>query len=578
MKGGLTMGDFSAEYLEALRITIEKKLSQNPKANIDEIRVYLQAIYDFSSMEKGAWNMYLNSDYDNPIVPAIKKLDAQRKQLESMLLEIDDAMKKNHNSDQSQSTNFNLMKQIPYKSLFPVESNRVYFLESEYLEIIDKTCIELEKEMNNYTIEQSSVLNQNVLKDEEEINRLVDEAVKKDPLYVELMNSHKSKMAEIESALKNNSDQDSLNAYLTSFNNIQANAYEEIYNQKRQELINKQTKTINDYQENLKNKTSELYAKGLTVIRKTVSQAISKRFFLTRKNGIAFSAEVEKMEKAIIAENVGTSDEAVKKAPQNEIIKDEKVVSSDENIVIEIPQLKTLDDILNLIKSNAADSATNSGKVEWAPTGFMDNADNEQLQGVTADYKKCQEREVAAFKSTFGQDRAQNRGLQDQHLSKIKGIHTLLRNNKKVGFSGNSTEYKAVLTALQNFEDGLTNNLSTAEKIELLNNVYDSAENYMKAKGPQKKYWGHGEARYELMYLLCNEIYSYGGPAAEGAARVGKLQKDLDNNLRFPEVYEKQIPNYTNAQESLDRKYNNFLTDACQKLSTAQKNTAPILP
>ncbi|MBR6935650.1 MAG: hypothetical protein IKH41_09205, partial [Clostridia bacterium] len=81
----------------------------------------------------------------------------------------------------NQSTNFNLMKQIPYKSLFPVESNRVYFLESEYLEIIDKTCVELEKEMNNYTIEQSSVLNQNVLKDEEEINRLVDEAVKKDP-------------------------------------------------------------------------------------------------------------------------------------------------------------------------------------------------------------------------------------------------------------------------------------------------------------------------------------------------------------------------------------------------------------
>ncbi len=183
--------------------------------------------------------------------------------------------------------------------------------------------------------------------------------------------------------------------------------------------------------------------------------------------------------------------------------------------------------------------------------------------------------EISAVKGTFAADRANFRVAQGDHFDRINAIHKILKNNKKTGFTKNTKEYKAVLTELDKYEQGLITkgwyDVVQAEKqgakltpeqekakedmLKQLNNVFDKATDYMVKKGPQKKSWGHGQARYDLMYLLCGDIYTCGGHAAEATSCAAKLQKDIAAGKTSPSAYLHQIPNASSGYEQINDRY-----------------------
>jgi len=190
-------------------------------------------------------------------------------------------------------------------------------------------------------------------------------------------------------------------------------------------------------------------------------------------------------------------------------------------------------------------------------------------------YLAAYEIELECVKETFQYDKDKFRVAQKPHLDRISGINRILKNNKKTGLTKNTREYKEVLNQLDIFEKGLVDNgwnevvmaeregyeltpeqeTKKREMLKQLDNVFNAASYYMVKKGPQKKSWGHGQARYDLMYLLCNEIYKEGGHAAEVMSRMNKMDKESDAHKENPSRYLHQIPNATNGSEALERTY-----------------------
>ncbi|SDB50611.1 hypothetical protein SAMN02910298_02568 [Pseudobutyrivibrio sp. YE44] len=212
-----------------------------------------------------------------------------------------------------------------------------------------------------------------------------------------------------------------------------------------------------------------------------------------------------------------------------------------------------------------------------ASGGFVDTAKGTtEIYSNMNGYKQIWNRELVALKGTFKQDQDELRVAQGQHIDKIRAIHNLLKTTSKTGFTSNSTEYSTLLTKLDSFEKQFKEKgwaellkpekqdisklneeekKSRKEMLDALGEVYDAGKDYMVAKGPQKKYWKHGRIRYELSFLLCSEIYTFGGHAAEVESRIAAIDKDISNNVSRPKQFVKQIPDRINASEEFSEKY-----------------------
>lgn len=221
--------------------------------------------------------------------------------------------------------------------------------------------------------------------------------------------------------------------------------------------------------------------------------------------------------------------------------------------------------------------------------GFVGDRGTTYIQNDIFDYNMICQRELAACESTFFQDKKDFRIAKDDHLLKLEAIYNLLRKNKKTGFTSNSEEYKNVLKELKEFgqayhEKGW-DKLVTPEKQDIstlsaeelaareqmlrkLHLVYEAGAGYMVAKGPKAKSWSHGETRYELMYLMCNEIYSFGGHAAECESRIKVIDSDIRKDRVDPSTYTKQINNQADATEKLNRKYQKYISDEIKKINS----------
>ncbi len=198
--------------------------------------------------------------------------------------------------------------------------------------------------------------------------------------------------------------------------------------------------------------------------------------------------------------------------------------------------------------------------------------------------KDAHTRVYNTHKYTFWKDKKIVFGSEKENLTKILAIHKILKNNKKFGLTGNSREYKNVLQELGNLEKGLVeggwldaietswrngNTFSggrkTVDKLNMmmfqLDNVYKAAEKYMEAKGPQHKSFAHGQARYELMCILCGCIYKEGSEAAEQKACAKRIEDEMKAGKTSPSIYVHQI---AAVDETLVNKYAVKITQTAQ--------------
>ncbi|MBE5910130.1 hypothetical protein [Pseudobutyrivibrio sp.] len=224
-----------------------------------------------------------------------------------------------------------------------------------------------------------------------------------------------------------------------------------------------------------------------------------------------------------------------------------------------------------------------------AKGGFVGDEKTTYVMSGINSYKRISQREVAACEFTFYQDKKEFRIGKEDHFIRLQAIHNLLRKNKKFGLTSNSKEYEDVLNKLDEFEKAVKENgwdrllapdkqditkLSPEElqarhkMVNKLHEVYMTGRDYMIAKGPQAKSWGHGQARYELMYMLCNEIYTFGGHAAEAESRLNVVYKAIDEDKITLSTYTKQISNQADATERLNIKYRKYISDEIKKINS----------
>ena len=77
----------------------------------------------------------------------------------------------------------------------------------------------------------------------------------------------------------------------------------------------------------------------------------------------------------------------------------------------------------------------------------------------------------------------------------------------------------------------------------------------MEKKGPERKYYAHGQRRYDWMYLLCEEIYPGGGHVADLKAQIKKVDAEIASGKTKTQNYIHQILT-PSLKETVANRYN----------------------
>lgn len=267
-----------------------------------------------------------------------------------------------------------------------------------------------------------------------------------------------------------------------------------------------------------------------------------------------------------------------------------------ENMVIDDPDSKPKEELTDESKPESKPESKSESKPEQKSQELNNSIDEDQMYidnpnlinprdvrvisneiGVFKNYLNA---EKVAKEAGFNEAKENFRVLKDGHIEKINAIHKMLKTNKKVGLTGNSTEYKEVLSALDDYQKCLINTdasvaWSMANKdrgmdekdkengrilLDKLDTVFQKAATYMEIKGPEKKFWGHGEGRYDLMYLLCDEIYPGGGHVAELNSCISKVDREIQKGKSEASQFDHQIPTPAKSETVWD-KYKNQINE-----------------
>ncbi len=593
------------------------RLSQGKEWSFDEIKLFSQMVNSYKLQNPEKWEQEVRAANDEEAGPeynVIKNLaDRQKNLLDMLEVEQEKSVTEFNKSEKKSSlshtfTVFNKQYEDEIQ-----EEARHLILKGTFFQIRDEVCAAFEKEYKD-SINEAGAERDSALEELEKARTdyATYETIANDETYKNLLAEKTKLQKELEKIEKEESEQKdddeyelpqvaSLNKKIGNLNhsiNVRANelvpgVYDEILSiigAKQQEIENQFTKkSITIFNEFNKKINDEFKI----AIEKRKNEEIEKmkgdieRF---HKEIIAPQIEINKTEKeqekekqklfklnkisnALNEENENEIDTSSKKNDKPKVIEGNKFdVFSKQREILQ-HEINLNGQILENMDYKIDDAGYSKIKAQFV--NEPNDKNSPFMYTNISSYLAAYEIELECVKETFQYDKDKFRVAQKPHLDRISGIHRILKNNKKTGLTKNTREYREVLNQLDIFEKGLVDNgwnevvmaeregyeltpeqeTKKREMLKQLDNVFNAASDYMVKKGPHKKSWGHGQARYDLMYLLCNEIYKEGGHAAEVMSRWKKMDKESDAHKENPSRYLHQIPNATNGSEALERTY-----------------------
>lgn len=395
-------------------------------------------------------------------------------------------------------------------------------------------------------------------------------------------------------------DNEKLNEYKESVE-VAKDKYEKLMVEKTNALIESSTFAKSRESELLKlnkicAKNIEISSKVAVVVKNTIDKLIKDRKSQREKKVDGFKKELQQELSNI--DNIEISDEIDVKDVKDVKEKTEPIVGYDiprKTITSKAELLAAVKEIVNKelsdsISDSSIDSISNSTNVVADSIKSSDDQLGEQIRLNRDGLRQMYNRECVAVKKNIDKEQANLNIGTKESVEKIRAIGVLLKANKKKGFTSDSAEYRRLLNKVDDFEKKYKDNgweklfaqndknvfklsgpeLQTrAQMVQELEELFKAGEAYMVAKGPQLKYWDHGKKRYELSFLLCDEIYKFGGLAADNHARIAALDKEAEKapNNQYSKDYLKQIPNRFEGNTLLTEKYKDSLEEAKKKVS-----------
>ncbi|SDB50602.1 hypothetical protein SAMN02910298_02567 [Pseudobutyrivibrio sp. YE44] len=501
-----------------------------------------------------------------------------------------------------QMDNHNLLN-ISYDAFIVNKDDRVLVSDVDLSRMIDKIRDELEPDLNDYIRKQSVEKGKKLLSIENNLKNMASSQAKEDPEYLKADKKDKpeiwtrKKKEILDELLKENNEsmlveqewanriEKEINAREKKAETVLKAALEQGLKDRRakrdeyakpflQEVENEKA-ILNNEPEKVKKVEQE----------KPIKSGLKKSTRRNRNKTDSNNVIPNEIQPDSKGNNSKSKDIVFPKGTTNEnYYQYTKDLESRRKINIDNVKDKTIttnEELLKVIKKKAEIEGRGSA------SGFVGDANTVVRAKNIKSYRYICGRELLACEQTFSRERKTFQVGKNHHIEKIQAIHNLLRKNKKTGLVGNSTAYTNLLTKLDSFEKDFKkkgwaellkpekqdiNNLTDQEKkaraemLTSLHDVYWAGKDYMVAKGPEEKFWAHGQARYELTYLLCSEIYTFGGHAAECEARIKVITNDIKNKRTTPSNYVKQIPDQASAVKRLNKKYGQLITTELSKM------------
>ncbi|MBE5919342.1 MAG: hypothetical protein E7272_05790 [Pseudobutyrivibrio ruminis] len=481
------------------------------------------------------------------------------------------------------------------------KEEKLYILEADFSSIVDMITSDVEKELNMAILKESDKKEALIKGKERKYTKKIDSIILEDEYKKASKDEKPLIMARRKEEIyaEMNADKE-LKAAKLKLENEWANKVNILVIQAEIKAMTVFTKTVEQTIEKRKERLKEHAEKNYFQAKPKVKSALSSRS--RRKPKTDAKVVINDIEPKVEVKVEGNDIKPEKQAEAVKPKEKEKIVSLlDERIKNEKELLKKIEK-MNQDELNTKYSKKQKARVgarlttNMAKGGFVgdkgtsyviDLNESKFIKTNLAAYARIYGRELAACVSTFYQDKKDFRIAQDNHFARLKAIHNILAGNKKFGFTSNSTEYTRLLDTLTDFEKKCKDNgwdklldpdkqdiskltheeiIGRRDMYRALHDVYEAACDYMKAKGPGAKSFSHGEKRYELAYLLCNEIYNFGGHAAECESRISQISKDIKNHKTELNNSTKQIANQGNARAELSKKYEKDIDAELKKM------------
>ncbi len=607
--------------MQAVYYVVSEKMDEDENVSPENLQDYLFKIYKFQEDNTIEWTKALDSSNENESYRPVAQLNELQQRLEEMVAKNNTANFEAYNHNPVNTVLDFSAKQEKYENTIP-QQYRSLIYKGDYQRIIDTICAKHESEYKKFNddavVDRDKKLQkyEGMIYDKElaeyfERNEERKELIQQKNSFIENMKyldetANKKKAKEVDTRTLQR--ETGITEFEERIATLESKLVREFYEQKdaendaaKQEIMDTFTNSVNnkfkELDEAINNEVSETLQAELTkkqqerenrlqALDKDISDRVQKLKKGQERDVNQLAEDLEKAEvKPEVPKEEVIDNKVEEPAPKEEVI-DNKVEESalkkeepkheepkKEEPKKEEPKLKSL------LKKSLTSERMN--EVEQKVIRFADGVNAKDFSGITG-YKAAMDREKRLVERDFSKDKDSFRLGKDDHFNRINGIHRILKNNKKSGFSSDSNEYKAVISSLDEYKKGLIEKgwydvvlaekrgekLTSeqlrlkAEMLDQLDTVYNNAANYMEIKGPEKKFWGHGQARYELMYLLCNEIHSEGGYVADTRARLKRVNDEIQAGKARASTYTHQISSPSKDGERLFNKYSAPINEA----------------
>lgn len=481
------------------------------------------------------------------------------------------------------------------------KEERLYILEADFSTIVDMITSDVEKELNMAILRESNKKEALIKGKERKYTKKIDGIILEDEYKKASKDEKPLIMARRKEKIyaEMNADKELKEAKL-KIENDWANKVNILVIQAEIKAMTVFTTTVEETIEIRKKRLKEHAEKNYFQAKPKVKSALSSRTRRKPKTDakVVINDIKPKVEVKVEGNDIKPKEkEKIVSLPDERIINEEELLKKIEKMNQDAINTKYTKKQRARIGARLTTNMAKGGFVGDKGTSYViDLNENKFIKTNLAAYARIYGRELAACVSTFYQDKKDFRIAQDNHFARLKAIHNILAGNKKFGFTSNSTEYTRLLDTLTDFEKKCKDNgwdklldpdkqdiskltheeiLGRRDMYRALHDVYEAACDYMKAKEPAAKSFSHGEKRYELAYLLCNEIYNFGGHAAECESRISQISKDIKNHKTELSNFTKQIVNQGNARDELSKKYQKDIDAELKKMGIDVKLDQP---
>lgn len=550
-----------------------------------ELNVYLRLMEEVIVNRKQDFEACLGlAEEDDKLLPVLN-LKEDYDKAQSLLGKINDGLKPELNKilDTNRTAGNYTIQSIQYAP------NR-YMLESEFHKMVNDVAYVNDAEYKEFILDESK-------KRDEEINHIHTVAnikgdamreVHNDSRYLDGQKIHDEEIATLKQQLEKQKKAEGVTKEVVEkfekfareeslkieeqFASLTTGIFQEKYNVLAEDRLKKENEVRDRYQKAASEKFAEIDEKVKNIFEKKQNEYMKEAIAEEKEAALNFenkylNAKIQELhEKGL----------AFTEEDLNATFVEEDI----ENMVFDDPDSKPKEESKPEQKSQELNNSIDDDQMYIDNPNLINPRDVRIIPNEIGEFRNYLNAEKVAKEAGFNAAKENFRVLKNGHIEKINAIHKILRTNKKFGLSGNSTEYKEVLSALDDYQKCLTTTDASvawdmANKshgfgdneavngqilMDKLDIVYQKTAAYMAIKGPEKKFWAHGEGRYDLMYLLCDEIYPGGGHAAELNSCISKVDKEIQKGMREASQFDHQIPTPSKS-ETVWNKYKDKINE-----------------